>query len=89
MPVVTPTHREGCGPTIKPRGDLRVLVSTDRPRWRVQIHCSLLFRLFLLLPRRCASPGEEAAHACGTVDDGAPDRYGLGKGIREALACAR
>lgn len=81
------THREGCGPAIKPRSDLRVLVSTDCPRRCVQIHCNYL--LFFLLPHRRASSGEEAAHACGTIDDRAPDRYGLGKGIWEALARAR
>ena len=65
-----------------------VLVRTHGSRWRVQVRRGALPRF-----RDCvggwASLDAEATKARGAVDDGAPDRYGLGKRIGEALAGAR
>ena len=91
---VAATHCEGRGPAIEPRGDLGVLVRTHCSRWRVQVRRGALVR-FLPRFRECvggwawASLDKEATQARSAVDDGAPDRYGLGKRIGEALAGAR
>jgi hypothetical protein len=95
------THREGRGPTLEPRRDLCMLVSADRPRRRAQIRRGAVVIVVIgLLPLhfpsccRCVRGWaslveEEATQACGAVDDGAPNRYGLGKCVGEALASAR
>jgi len=79
-----------------------MLVSADCPRRRAQIRRGAIVIIalgFILLPLPLHFPGcvrcwaslveEEATQTCGAVDDSAPNRYGLGKCVGEALACAR
>jgi hypothetical protein len=59
------------------------VVRVDCPRWRKQVK---IRRCRDVRRRQCF---DEAAQACGAVDDGAPDRHCLGEGVGEALPCAR
>ena len=83
------TYCECRGPAVEPCSDLGVLVGADCPGRRMQVKKIRRRRRRRDARRRCLEGAAATAQACGAVDDGAPDRHGLGEGVGEALACAR